>query len=585
MASATGDARADFLAAVPVFAGLPPAMRATIAERSTWTRVAAGEWVMRQDEPGDSLFVVGSGRLEILLERPRMEVVRVLTRGSVVGELALLTGSPRSASVRARRDSELLRLDRDDFVPLLNEQPDFAVALAHELGHQLQLSRGLPMPAAALPATVAIVGLGTQVSLDDFSEALAAVLGRWKQVATLCPRSEELAEEEYAAVLDRCEREHDVVLLLADRERSSRAWNAFCLRQADRILALAGRGADTDALAGDEHLRGCDLFSLQDGARGATVRLIERISPRMHRPLPAGAGLSAAVDSIARRLAGRSLGIVLSGGGARGFAHIGVLDELQKAGVAIDRVAGCSMGAFVGAMFVTGMPAAEMVARCRREFVERSPLSDYTVPSVSLVRGNRAEAMLRRMFGTQQIEWLPREFFCVTCDLLSGELVVHRRGPLYEAVGASMCLPAILPPVAQDGRLLVDGGVLNNLPVEPMAESGEGPVIASDVTAQFAVSAPTALPHRGAARAWFERRVAVRGAGTAPLPGLKETLIRSITIGSVDNVAAARERADVLIEPPTVGTGMLEFAAIDSMVAAGRRAALDALAKESEILI
>jgi predicted acylesterase/phospholipase RssA len=585
MTSVTGDTRAEFLSAVPVFSGLSPGMRETVAERSSWVRFPAGAWIMRQDEPGDSLFVLRSGRLEILLEQPRTEVVRVLTRGAVVGELALLTGSPRSASVRARRDSELLRLDRDDFVPLLTEQPEFAVALAHELGHQLQLSRGLPVQADALPATVAVVGLGAQEHLGKFSDGLGAALGNQREVATMCPGRDDLAEADYASALDRSERDHDVVLLLADPERSPPAWSDFCLRQADRVLVLAGKGADRDRLVGNEHLRGCDLLSMGDEPRQTTARLIELLAPRIHRPVPAGAGMSAIVESIARRLAGRSIGIVLSGGGARGFAHIGVLDELQKAGVGLDRVAGCSMGAFVGAMFAAGMPAAEMVARCRREFVERSPLSDYTVPSVALVRGNRAEALLRRTFGTRQIEWLPREFFCVTCDLMSGELVVHRRGPLYEAVGASMCLPAILPPVAQDGRLLVDGGVLNNLPVEPMASSAEGPVIASDVTAQFTVTDATANSGRGAARAWLARRVAVRGAGTAPLPGLKETLIRSITIGSVDNVAAARERADVLIEPPTSGTGMLEFAAIDRMVAAGRRAALDALATESEILL
>jgi NTE family protein len=241
------------------------------------------------------------------------------------------------------------------------------------------------------------------------------------------------------------------------------------------------------------------------------------------------------------------------------------------------------MGAFVGAMFALGMPAAEMVARCRREFAERSPLSDYTVPSVAIVRGHRAEAMLRRTFGERLIEWLPRDFFCVSCDLISGELVAHRRGPLYEAVGASMCLPAILPPVAQDGRLLVDGGVLNNLPVEPMAASVEGPVIASDVTAQFTVS-PASTQH-GMARAWLSRRIAVRGADKAPLPGFKDTLIRSITIGSIDNLAIGRRRADVLIEPPTTGTGMLEFAAIDRMVAAGRQAALDVLASDAANLL
>jgi NTE family protein len=192
------------------------------------------------------------------------------------------------------------------------------------------------------------------------------------------------------------------------------------------------------------------------------------------------------------------------------------------------------------------------------------------------VRGNRAEALLRRTFGERAIEWLPREFFCVTCDLLSGELVVHRRGPLYEAVGASMCLPGIFPPVGAEGRLLVDGGVLNNLPVEPMAATAEGPVIASDVTAQFDVPAATGRPRRGAG-GWVGRRIAPRGAGTVPLPSLKETLTRSITIGSVDAVSAARKRADLLIEPETAGVGMLEFREIDRVVAAGRRAAVAVL--------
>jgi NTE family protein len=580
------DSRADFLQAVPIFARLAPEMRAAIAERASWVRVAAGEWLMRQGEPGDSLYVVRSGRLEILLERPREEVLRVLTRGAVVGELALITGSPRSASVRARRDSELLKLERGQFVPLLTEQPDFSSALALELGHQLQLSRGLPLPAGALPSTVAVVPLGPNSAFERFSAELAEELGRFVRVDHLDARAQELPEDDYTAALDRCERNNEVVLLIADPERAPASWIEFCLRQADRTLALCGPGAAAAPLLRDEHIRGCDVLSTVPGASAATLDpVFAAIAPRLHRQLPLGEGFSDEVRAIARRLAGRSVGIVLSGGGARGFAHIGVLDELVSAGVAIDRIGGCSMGAYVGAMFAVGMTARETTERCRREFVERSPLSDYTVPNVSLVRGNRAEAMLRRTFDAKTIEWLPREYFCVSCDLMTGELVVHRWGPLYEAVGASMCLPGIFPPVGQEGRLLVDGGVLNNLPVEPMAASAEGPVIAADVTAQFQVAPLAARAGRSAARDWLARRIAVRGAGTVALPTLKETLTRSITIGSVDAVAAARRKADLLIEPATAGVGMLEFREIDRVVAAGRRAALAALEQADERIL
>jgi predicted acylesterase/phospholipase RssA/CRP-like cAMP-binding protein len=573
----------EFLRAVPVFAGFPADMRAAIAAKASLVRVPAGSWLMRQGEPGGTLYVVRSGRLEILLEHPREEVLRVLTRGAVVGELAVITESPRSASVRARRDSELFQLERAHFLTLLTEHPELGITLARELGRQLQDSRGLPQHSDAVPATVALVGLAPEMPVARFREQLTSALGRWLRVGCLDVAAEGLHESDYAGALDRCERDHDIVLLAPGAAEADDPWTGFCLRQADRTLALAPLAGGAGPLARDPRLRGCYLITCAEGpAVTGAPPLASDLDPRLHCIAAGEGGLAHVAAGIARRLAGRSVGIVLSGGGARGFAHIGVLDELRTAGVQIDRVGGCSMGAFVGAMFACGMPTEEIEGRCRQEMVERNPMSDYTVPTVSLVRGHRAEEMLRRTFGARMIECLPCEYFCVSCDLIEGELVVHRRGPLYEAVGASMCLPGIGPPVARDGRLLVDGGVLNNLPVEPMAMSAEGPVIASDVTAEFAPSAPQSRAARSVATRWLARRMAVRGAGEVQLPSLKETLTRSIAIGSVDAVALARRRADLLVEPQVHDTGMLEFGAIEHMIAAGRRAALDALAEAPE---
>ncbi len=259
---------------------------------------------------------------------------------------------------------------------------------------------------------------------------------------------------------------------------------------------------------------------------------------------------------LARRLAGRSVGVVLSSGGARGLAHIGVLEELLAAGIVIDRVGGCSMGAFVGAMFAMGMPPAEIHVRCHEELVARRPLGDYGVPTHSLLRGGRARGMLTRTFGERTIEELPREFVCVSCDLVSGEQVVHRSGVLAEAVGASMCLPGVFAPRERDGQLLVDGGVLDSLPVETMAATAEGPVVAVDVGRRFERPSPRRL-----------RR------DRPPLPPLKETLARAIVLGSIDTAKRSRARADVLIEPVTGDCGMLDFSRLDEMVEAGRLAA------------
>ena len=493
---------------MPVFAGFPAEMRAAIAAQRTLGAVPAGEWLMRQGEPGDSLYVVRSGRLEIVLERPREEVLRVLTRGAVVGELALITGSPRSASVRARRDSELLKLERGALRAAARRSTRSSRSRSRaSLAASSSISRGLPLPAEALPGDRdAVVGLGRcrprRRALPRASSPASS--GGSLRVDMLDAAAEGLAEARL--------RERARPLRARARRRAARAdrlatrddgWTEFCLRQADRVLALAAPRRAAFARS-----RATSTCAAATCSRAATVRASARprawidslaaalASHRCRR----GDEFSEAVAAIARRLAGRSIGIVLSGGGARGFAHIGVLDELRSAGVVIDRVGGCSMGAFVGAMFAVGMPAEEMRGRCRQEFVERSPLSDYTVPTVSLVRGNRAErdaaAHVRRPARSSGCR-ASSSASPATCSAASWSCTARAalRGGRREHVPARRSSRRW----RSDGHLLVDGGVLNNLPVEPMAATAEGPVIASDVTAAIRRRPPRpAVRRRGA---------------------------------------------------------------------------------------
>jgi NTE family protein len=573
--------RSEFLAAVPIFAELSEELRDEVAALATTVHVPAGEWLFRQGDEDESLYVVRSGRLEVVVEEPEPMVVRVLARGSALGELALLTGSPRSASVRARRDTELLRLHRDRFASLLQDEPSFATALTRELGNQLRESRGLETPDPPLPATIALLPLEPNQPVARVCERLISTLSRWGTVGRFAKPAPGVDPSSYTALLDDAERQYKHVLLLAGLPADDDPWTDFCLRQADRVIALAQSADPSTWLEQYPALRGCDLL-LRPPSPGAPVAIapwVDALSPRGVYQLDGRSTSGDPVECLARRLAGRSVGVILSGGGSRGLAHIGVLEVLTAAGIQIDRVAGCSMGSYVGALFAMGLDTDEMQARCREEFVERNPLSDYTVPVVSLVRGQRARRMMIRSFGLETtIEELPREFFCVSCDLLSGELVVHRRGLLHETVGASMCLPGVFAPVLRDGQLLVDGGVLCNLPVEQMAKSGEGPVIAVDVTARFAApGARESRIRRARMKQWANSaRRAVVGVED-PLPNLKEILTRSIVIGSVDALAAARGRADVLITPETGEVGLLDFRQLDRMVELGREAAGKAL--------
>jgi len=538
-------------------------------------RVPAGDWLFHQGEPADSLYVVISGSLEVVAERPAPEeVLRLLPRGELVGEVALLTESVRSAGVRARRDTSLMRVTRDSFERLLREDADFTLAVTRHLGGLLGAARPGTLPPAAPPRVISLVGLGRGIDVAGFAERLVGALRGFGSVDAL--REEDGSSDEgHGRLLDRCERQHERVVIVAG---GGGAWTDFAIRTADRKVALADPSVAPDA-APDPRLRGCELVLVTTSTRPrALAAWVEALDPRTVHLVRD----EQALERIARRLAGRSVGIVLSGGGARGLAHVGVVAELLNAGVTIDRFGGTSMGAYIAATFASGCSPDEVAARCREEFVERNPMNDYTLPFYSVLRSAKARQMIARGFGSTRIEELPLEFFCLSCDLVDASPVIHRRGSVAGALGATMCLPAIFAPIPSEGRLLVDGGVLDNLPVGEMAGRGEGPVIGVDVSARFTpAKAPTGRGRRRT-RMTGRARAALTGSSAASVPNIKETVMRSMVLGSVDPAGARERGADLVITPDTGGIPLTAWSGIDELVAAGReagrRSARDALA-------
>lgn len=516
----------------------------------------AHQWLFRQGDAADRLYVVRSGRLRISVETGTgTKAIREVGPGAVFGELALLTGSERSASVRAIRDTELLEVPAEDFEALLHEDPGFALAVARELARQLQRSGGLELPETG-PTVISVIPLGRDLPVAQFWAELQRAFATWGDIAAL--DGSELGDgQAFDLCVDDLERRHPYVLLLGAADAGRDEWREFCLRQADRVLVLAGdEGSFGSAQHGD--LQGCDLVFRNRDSAAEIDRWLHALKPRAHHVIADGSGFAGAVQRLRRRVAQRSLGVVFSGGGARGLAHIGVLQVLAGEGFEVDRFGGCSIGSFVGAMAALGWPAEQIRDVCHEELVRRSPFNDYTFPRVALIRSRKAAAMLSRVFGDTCLEELPRPMFAVSADLLTSSLVVHRRGPILDAVGASMSIPGLVPPLVRHGHLLVDGGVLNNLPVDLMAETGEGPVVAVDVirrmgTAEDADSAPT-------------------------LPSIVETLSRATVLGSVERAESNRALARVIVTPDVQEIALRDFSQLDKAIEAGRRAAEDALA-------
>jgi NTE family protein len=533
------------LGGVPLLAGADSQALEALAADAQPCRVLAGDWVLREGDQADDLFVVLRGRMRVVGRADGEErTLRVLGPGAAIGELALLTGAPRSASVQALRDTTLLRLHRGSFVELIERNAGFAAAVARELALQLQASGGLDAPPSR-PALIALAALSPDVPLRAVAASLASALEAFGSVEVLD------ASAAGTGAVERAEEENEHVLLLD--ETGSGAWSDLCRRQADRTLLVATEGSPLP----DGVSRECDLVFLGPASGAAVRALVDRVDPRvLHRlattePSDPGAG------RLARRIVGRALGVVLSGGGARGFAHIGALAELEEDGIEVDRYGGCSMGAFIAAMAAAGWRTDSIRERCHEELVRRSPFNDYTLPRVALIRSRKAARMLERLFGEMTIEELAKPLFTVTADLVSSGLVVHRRGRVVEAVGASMSIPGLAPPVSHGGRLLVDGGVLNNLPVDAMADTAEGPIVAVDVV----------------------RRLEPSEADEQPLPSIMETLSRATVLGSIERAERNRALALLVVAPDVADVPLRDFRSLDRAIEAGRaaaRAALDA---------
>jgi NTE family protein len=273
-----------------------------------------------------------------------------------------------------------------------------------------------------------------------------------------------------------------------------------------------------------------------------------------------------------RLLTGRAVGLVLSGGGARGFAHLGVVRALREHGVPIDLVGGTSMGGILAAGVAMDWSDEELATRFRRSFVDTNPLSDFTLPLVSLVSGRKVGMLLRREFGDIDIEDLPLPFYCVSSNLTTGRIAVHQQGTLWRWLRASVAIPGVLPPVFQGGEVFVDGGAMNNLPVDVMRARGRGPVIGVDCGMDRAF---TADPEE--AEAPFFRRL-FGGRPGRRRPNILQILWRAGMVNSTTATLERRSQSDLLVTPALESLDLLDWKGFERAIEIGYRDACRQLA-------
>jgi NTE family protein len=568
-------------AALPLLRDLDAELLAEVTGEVEWFSLPGGATLYAAGQPADGLYVVVNGALGVYSMRPGggAQLFGRVAAGETVGEGEVFSGRPRVSTVSALRDTEVARLSVKTFETLIARHPQSLRQIASLAMQRLEaLQNPDPRSKPALK-TFVLVPHDAGSDAPHFASGFVDCLRRFGRAELVLSAT---AGEQTSHWFHRLERANDFVVYVADPEPTN--WTKLCLRQADCMLLVARRESEPRpfkalAAAADPAIAGRPAEIVLLGGRGPrsiTSRRWLTLHPlRRHHHVDEASDIA----RVARLVTGRALGVVLSGGGARGFAHIGVMRALNAAKLPVDSIGATSIGAIIGAGWAAGWPYAEMLERVRRSFVDTNPLGDYTLPLLSLVSGRRVGQRLRHEFGTGHIEDLALPYFCVSTNLTSGQVAVHRRGIVWLWLRASVAIPGVLPPVFTQGSVHVDGATINNLPVDIMREALDGKVIAIDTGADKTLETQaelTEVPSAWRLLAWLGR--------DRPRVNIVQILLRSGMINSAAATMAQRELADLVLKPPLQRIDMLDWKAFDRAIEIGYRHTCEALERQGTAL-
>lgn len=573
------------LAQVALFKPLADTALNELAALAEPLHLSSGSLLYAADDVSDYFYILIRGRLRVSANGA---LVGHINRHEPVGEMGVITGDGRAASVHAIRDSLLLRIKAGDFLDFMRTHPDSLLALT-----QLVVKRGRQQLQATTKhhGTMAVIPATSGVSATQLAEALIGHLGGWPKTRLVtAAHVDSIFGEGFAQTaldhssddvrlrgwLASLEENHRYILYAASNDHDP--WSLRCLHQADRILILAEANRVPepvpvlDALHDGGVVAPIELVLLRSEGDPSPHTLAWREETRARAHYFVHPWLHADISSLARQISGHGVGLVLGGGGARGFAHIGLIRALEQLHIPVDIVGGTSMGAFVSAMLACGFDSMEMSRIAYETFVAHNYLNDYTIPRVSLIRGARFHSRLHAIFGTRRIEELRRTYYCISTNLTTGTSMIHEHGLLSTWVGTSMSVPGVTPPIAWHGDLLCDGGVVNNLPTDVMQSLERGIVIASNVSMNGDLCAPGAGLDEPDQGALLNRK------GMPRPPSMTEILMRTATLASDTTIQLASiERADVYLRMPIADIGMFDWHRLDELIERGYRQAIEVL--------
>jgi NTE family protein len=493
---------AEILKTSRIFSLLDDTARSELLSHFTQVELTQSEILFYQGDPSDCIFLLIRGKLaaEITTSSGETKIVGHVDPGETVGEIGALSDEPRSLTVLALKDSTLLKLSAKDFVEICHRFPAVMFETVHPI---IARSKNIiqALTSEKSNKNIIIVPANNDVSVEMLSEKLSKLAENFHSLLVISEFNPELNHNSDIAIL-----KEKLSQLIRVRKASHRI--LYILKSHDSNLAkIAFKRADMIYIVGDSQtVPNIDRHIID---KIHSHRLHLRSDPQLILLHPPGitqpkntAGWLAQTQlglqhhvrenvtkdyqRLLRFIRGKAVGLVLSGGGTRGWAHLGAIKALREAKIPIDMIGGSSVGALVGACYAMNESFDDAYERFYK-IVDASNHSvswrSLTWPAISLFNAKNFTESQTEVFGDQLIEDMSLPFFCISCNLANNNETVHTTGLLWKKTRASTSIPGIIPPMLLDGELHLDGGLINNLPVDIMREfvGTKGKIIAIDL--------------------------------------------------------------------------------------------------------
>lgn len=460
------------------FANLPKSILIDLLPQFEKIEINAGQTLFKQGEASEYLYVLISGELISLLTKPSGKTIIIGTIAPVqtIGELGALSGEPRSLSTEAVTDSALLKLPSVVFRKLCDEYPAILASISKIIiQRSLEIMELVAQEKSAYNVSIVLPLLKEKV---QFKEQLQQHLHGAPIDFFIC-KENHAAEIKKAINVSETKNRHIIIFM--------EEWNEdiykYCLEKINHFYVVLD---STETFHPTPFTN--QLFN--DFKRLPTVRLELVLLHPAHTKQPSNTKHWLKIANFSlhhhirktnnddfqrliRFMQGTAFTLVLGGGGARGLTHVGVIKAILNRKLSIDAIGGTSIGANVAAAYAHTLNYKKMVETVNTlkiAALESLSIKQLTWPIISLYSSNPATKALIDAFNNQRIEdlWIP--YFAVSSNLTDKFENVHREGFLWEAGRSSAALPGIFPPIVSNGKLLFDGGLLNNLPVDTMRD-------------------------------------------------------------------------------------------------------------------